>query len=438
MLDVTDLLNQIYTETGQLQKANEILEKQEKMLQIADHTLFYKFAYNYELQNNFEKALVYYKKAFKEVRSEIKYQRKVLLCLGNLSQLAMNDEKYDLADQHIKEGLKINKDDEDLLLLTKKLLGLKNKDLLIKTLKEAETYFYKGDFKGALEKYLIANDLSVDFKGLTGSIASCYRKIGDYKNAAIYYQKLNDEKNSKTAKLGHLYSLQSMGRYQDIVEASDLYLRGGIDKNLRASIVNLQVGAYNKLGQIKKADALIVKELKANSENLNMLIVRGNMLYSAGKLPQAEYYYKKVLSKKNNLIANINMALVSLKKEKFKSSLAFLKAAIKMFNPKKDLKMAERYYFNMARTHYFLKLPVEASKEIQKAMDLFNATQDQEEVKKLNYYFWYCKIKARQKTKSIPPELKKTLMAYLDFCINNKSDKKYVIQCLRFESLPVF
>lgn len=242
----------------------------------------------------------------------------------------------------------------------------------------------KGYYKHAIEAFYKALEIDNSSSELLLEIAELYYLMRDEERALHYIEQIL---NKEPAHIESLKLLERIFKEKGALEeaeqtAKNIYCFSGTLENLADifRILNLEnkydeifeysvenpdgrilyEQAYAKYmkNECDKAEELINKALEKENNN-NYMLLKGEILFRAGKRDECTSFFEKIKIDKNNP-ESLNFAgLVKQHEGEFKSAIGYFKSASKL-EPENDL-----YYYNIASTYFKLD-------DIQQAKKYYN------------------------------------------------------------------
>ena len=301
-LPAIDLADRIIT------KSKDLSSKQLNVVRKQKARCINNIGYTYQLQGDFETALVYYYKSLK-IQTDINDKYEIALSYNNIAVALQNLGEEQQALSYFQKSVLIQEAMGDKL-------GLSNSFSNIGSIYES-----KGEIAKALEYHFLSLKLGEevgDKKGIAISlncIATIYHSQGNIPKALSYYNKsikLQEEINDKHGLIQSFGNIAAIYKDQgDVNKALELFnkslkLSEGLGNKEGVAVALGNIGAcYSELGDIKKALEYYNKSLKIEEDagskrgvayNLNNI---GNIYQKQGNFLLAlETYLKSLKIKK--------------------------------------------------------------------------------------------------------------------------------------------
>jgi len=232
----------------------------------------------------------------------------------------------------------------------------------------AATQFMNEDYSNAIEssEYAIAIDPQ-DPDGLIAKANSLYR-LGNYEEAEEYYRRyLQQEVDDEFALLHQATCLINMGKEDEAIEL--LNHATDVTDNTSPYLADIYQElsfAYSEKGEPDRAIDWLNKTDDLDCDHVQIMVIKGHVMLSAGRVEEAEIFFRKAVMRSNEPTHTLLRVIVSLYDNRY------LQACYKMM--KKYFQIAEEGntegYAYMALCCHDLNLHDEYLKYLKTACEL--------------------------------------------------------------------
>ncbi|OHD62417.1 MAG: hypothetical protein A2096_09770 [Spirochaetes bacterium GWF1_41_5] len=403
---------EIYTALGRFDEARAMLKKIEIKLKNAGSDLLFKMGYSCELQNKYEEALAWYRKSLaKEKKSET--LQKCFAMYRQLITLKINRGSYEQALALVSGGIREFGEDLSLRELEIKIGILKNHAMFQQYLFEGETAWHKSNYALAADYYLKAHVIDPDFPGILNSLAACYFHQADFGKSAEYYWKDYTANSVPASFNSYLQAMLKMKRYDDVVQKADEFLsrRGFYSQAHRDAVERSRLEALMQSGATGRAETILT-DLVSRNNNYYFLVLLGNIYFEKKEYFKSEEQFKKAIEiDQGGFVPFFNLGVIAAKKGVWNQALEYFSIAEKLRNHPEII-------FYYAKIFYHQKEYAWASDNIEKCLAL--------DRNRLDYLWWFCRIRAAQSSYLAEAENRAKVIAGLDRCINESSDREMI------------
>lgn len=200
----------------------------------------------------------------------------------------------------------------------------------------ASAQFMNEDYRNAIEssEYAIAIDPN-DLEGIISKANGLYR-LCNFEQALDYYNRyLEHEPADEFALLHKGTCLMNIGLTDEAIEVlKGIVQAAAPDSPYLPDIHEELAFAYSEKGEYDKAMSCLAKTDTMECDHCQMLLIKGHIMLAAGKLVEAEEYFRKAIENSENSMQTLLRVIVSLYENKY------LEGSYKMF--KKYFIMAEK------------------------------------------------------------------------------------------------
>ncbi|WP_457561629.1 tetratricopeptide repeat protein [Caminibacter pacificus] len=220
-------------------------------------------------------------------------------------------------------------------------------------IKEKSCFYY--NYQKGVEYMNINPEIALDFlkkaqkfksdDNLLFATAIAYMNQYDYKKAKEILQKLYKNDSDNTAiKLAYAKTLFNLGDFKTLerIKDNNLAFFNHLELYLKAKKL------YNE-GKYKEAEKIAVKLFNYYPNNINVLLLNGNIFYKLGKYDLAYIYYKRVVKKEpQNIPALKGLRDVALANKDITS-------AVKISDILKNLKYKDKKFNEIMKEYYLFQ-----------------------------------------------------------------------------------
>lgn len=339
-----------------LKNYDESIIHLEKALELApDHAQIYSnLGTAYLLKNNQEKAVEMYQKAIK-IEPE---NADVLYNLGSLLQIQNNHSE---ACEYFEKSYALKNDERSLVSLTLSefkggnyIKAIEHYKALIVAHPEKDSYQYNlatcyeqiRDYNSAisiLKQLITRNPKSVN---MAQKLAGLYMETRDLRNAKELYDNII-LKNSPSASSLYQYAIISSQLYD--TDTAERIFKKVIGMNPENALAHKDLGViYLNKRLFDYAEDEFKTALNLEPENFDIIFEYANFLYSVTKYQDADKYYEKALSIKNDVIAQTLRAMNKIELNELDEAKKLIDAALKQEPHHEYIQfMAGRIYFSL-------------------------------------------------------------------------------------------
>jgi tetratricopeptide (TPR) repeat protein len=202
----------------------------------------------------------------------------------------------------------------------------------------ASAQFMNEDYTNAIQssEYAIAIDPS-DAEGLISKANGLYR-LGNYSEALKYYERYAEQvPDDEFCWMHQGTCLINLDRNDEAIErleeASEI---APTDSPCLPDIYQELAFAYNEKGETDKALAYLNKTDELDCDHIQLTVIKGHIMLSAGRIEEAEDFFRQAVSQSDNAPQTLMRIIVSLYDNKY------VEASYKMFQ--KFFKIVDKDY----------------------------------------------------------------------------------------------
>ena len=202
----------------------------------------------------------------------------------------------------------------------------------------ASAQFMNEDYTNAIQssEYAIAIDPS-DAEGLISKANGLYR-LGNYSEALKYYERYAEQvPDDEFCWMHQGTCLINLDRNDEAIERLEEALEiAPTDSPYLPDIYQELAFAYNEKGETDKALAYLNKTDELDCDHIQLTVIKGHIMLSAGRIEEAEDFFRQAVSQSDNAPQTLMRIIVSLYDNKY------VEASYKMFQ--KFFKIVDKDY----------------------------------------------------------------------------------------------